>query len=59
MNVNKIHKKQLVYIFKYFAKTFSYKGVHKAADPCVIKGKTKQATVIQLELSQSCVKTTR
>ena len=58
-NVNKIHNKQLVYIHRDFAKTFSYKCIHQTADPCDIKGKTEHATVIPLEFSQSCVKTTR
>ena len=40
-------------------KTFSHNCIHQTADHCDIKGKTEQASAIQLEFSQSCVKTTR
>ena len=51
---------QLVYIYRDFAKaeTFSCKCIHQTTDQRDIKGKTKQATVVQLEFRQSCVKTT-
>ena len=44
--------------YRDFAKTFSYNCIHQTTDPCDIKGKTEQATPIQLEFSQSCVKMT-
>ena len=47
-----------VEIYRYFQMTFSYNCIHQTVDPCGTKGKTEQATVIQLEFNQSCVKTT-
>ena len=38
-NINKIHIKQLVYICRDFAKSFSYRCIHQTADPCDIKGR--------------------
>ena len=45
-------------MYRDFTQYFSYKCIYQTADPCDIKGKTDHA-VIQLEFSQSCVKTTR
>ena len=56
--INKRQQK-LVYIYRDSPKTFSFKCIHQTTDPFDIKGKTEQATVVQLEFSQSCVKTTR